>query len=242
MWCVERAISDGLRTFNRAAWTATQTIPIIFIMGDDPVRARSCYDTQPAHNPRHGRYCRFDAQAARRELVFRRIGRNEQGAIQACLPYVKAQREYAIRFAHRAPLWRDRARPCPLAQARAHDGRRRDRGERAGQRFGVHGALAGGSKHALTETNTATANTLSNPEATPAGHCAARCDSSGKPARWRDPAFSSQSASIARIAPVGDLAPASRRNMLRKDSSRLPPPPQPVQLRENGGTPWCVRS
>jgi len=38
---------------------------------------------------------RFDAQAARRELVFRRIGRNEQGAIQACLLYVKAQREYA---------------------------------------------------------------------------------------------------------------------------------------------------
>jgi hypothetical protein len=58
----------------------------------------------------------------------------------------------------------------------------------------------------------------------------------------RDPAFSSQSASIARIAPVGDLAPARRRNMLRKDSSRLPPPPQPVQLRENGGTSWCVRS
>jgi hypothetical protein len=38
---------------------------------------------------------RFDAQVARRELVFRRIGRNEQGAIQACLLYVKAQREYA---------------------------------------------------------------------------------------------------------------------------------------------------
>ena len=38
---------------------------------------------------------RFDAQVARRELVFRRIGRNEQSAIQACLLYVKAQREYA---------------------------------------------------------------------------------------------------------------------------------------------------
>jgi hypothetical protein len=38
---------------------------------------------------------RFDAQAARREIVFRRIGRNEQSAIQACLLYVKAQREYA---------------------------------------------------------------------------------------------------------------------------------------------------
>src|SRR5262245_31647330 len=38
---------------------------------------------------------RFDAQIARREIVFRRIGRNEQGAIQVCLLYVNAQREYA---------------------------------------------------------------------------------------------------------------------------------------------------
>ncbi len=45
-------------------------------------------------------------------------------------------------FAHRAPLRRDGARPCPLAQARAHDGRRRDRDERAGQGLGVHGAPA----------------------------------------------------------------------------------------------------
>jgi Protein of unknown function (DUF2950) len=38
---------------------------------------------------------RFDAQAARREIVFRRIGRNEQSAIQACFLYVNAQRQYA---------------------------------------------------------------------------------------------------------------------------------------------------
>src|SRR5262245_23559812 len=38
---------------------------------------------------------RFDAQIASREIVFRRIGRNEQGAIQTCLLYVNAQREYA---------------------------------------------------------------------------------------------------------------------------------------------------
>jgi len=38
---------------------------------------------------------RFDAQIASREIVFRRIGRNEQGAIQVCLLYVNAQREYA---------------------------------------------------------------------------------------------------------------------------------------------------
>ena len=47
------------------------------------------------------------------------------------------------RFADRAPLRRNRARPCPLAQARAHDGRRRDGGERAGQGLGVHRAPAG---------------------------------------------------------------------------------------------------
>jgi Protein of unknown function (DUF2950) len=44
---------------------------------------------------RYNNTWRFDGQVARRELVFRRIGRNEQGAIQACLLYVKAQREYA---------------------------------------------------------------------------------------------------------------------------------------------------
>src|SRR5881296_2121103 len=38
----------------------------------------------------------------------------------------------AGRFLDRAPLRGDGARPCPLAQARAHDGRRRDRDERAG--------------------------------------------------------------------------------------------------------------
>jgi Protein of unknown function (DUF2950) len=44
---------------------------------------------------RYNNTWRFDAQVASRELVFRRIGRNEQSAIQACLLYVKAQREYA---------------------------------------------------------------------------------------------------------------------------------------------------
>src|SRR5262249_26671904 len=43
----------------------------------------------------------------------------------------------------RSALRRHGARPCPLAQARAHDGRRRDRDERARQGLGVHGASAG---------------------------------------------------------------------------------------------------
>ena len=38
---------------------------------------------------------RFDAVAGRNEIVFRRIGRNELDAIQACLAYVDAQNEYA---------------------------------------------------------------------------------------------------------------------------------------------------
>jgi hypothetical protein len=45
-------------------------------------------------------------------------------------------------FPDRAPLWRHGARPCPLAQARAHDGGRRDGDERTGQGLGVHGAPA----------------------------------------------------------------------------------------------------
>ena len=46
------------------------------------------------------------------------------------------------RLLDRAPVRRHRARPCPFAQARAHDGRRRDGDERAGQGFGVHRAPA----------------------------------------------------------------------------------------------------
>jgi hypothetical protein len=50
-------------------------------------------------------------------------------------------------FADRAPLWRN---GTPLAQARMHDGRRRDRDERAGQGLGVYGALAGRHGYTLT--------------------------------------------------------------------------------------------
>jgi Protein of unknown function (DUF2950) len=38
---------------------------------------------------------RFDAVAGRREILVRRIGRNELSAIQTCLAYVDAQQEYA---------------------------------------------------------------------------------------------------------------------------------------------------
>ena len=38
---------------------------------------------------------RFDTAAGREEVLYRRIGRNELAAIQACLAYVDAQNEYA---------------------------------------------------------------------------------------------------------------------------------------------------
>jgi Histidine kinase-, DNA gyrase B-, and HSP90-like ATPase len=44
-------------------------------------------------------------------------------------------------------LRRHRARACHHPQACAHDGRRRDRDERAGQGFGLYGALAGRRGH-----------------------------------------------------------------------------------------------
>jgi hypothetical protein len=39
---------------------------------------------------------RFDTEAGAEEIVNRRIGRNERAAIQVCLAYVDAQREYAL--------------------------------------------------------------------------------------------------------------------------------------------------
>jgi len=39
----------------------------------------------------------FDTSAGREEVLYRRIGRNELSAIQACLAYVDAQQEYAER-------------------------------------------------------------------------------------------------------------------------------------------------
>jgi len=56
----------------------------------------------------------------------------------------KLFQDHSGRFPDRTPLRRDGARPCHLAQARAHDGRRRDGDERARQRFGVHRAPARG--------------------------------------------------------------------------------------------------
>jgi hypothetical protein len=44
---------------------------------------------------RNGEAWRFDTEAGRMEILFRRVGRNELDAIQACLAYLDAQNEYA---------------------------------------------------------------------------------------------------------------------------------------------------
>jgi len=44
-----------------------------------------------------GESWRFDTKAGKEELLNRRIGRNELNTIQACLTYVDAQREYAMK-------------------------------------------------------------------------------------------------------------------------------------------------
>jgi hypothetical protein len=44
---------------------------------------------------KQGKNWRFDAKAGKKEVLARRIGRNEMGAIRTCLVYVDAQREYA---------------------------------------------------------------------------------------------------------------------------------------------------
>jgi hypothetical protein len=42
-------------------------------------------------------FWRFDTEEGSEEILARRIGRNELGAIQVCLAYVDAQREYALK-------------------------------------------------------------------------------------------------------------------------------------------------
>jgi hypothetical protein len=44
-----------------------------------------------------GEYWFFDTKAGREEILNRRIGRNELNAIQVCLAYVDAQREYVLK-------------------------------------------------------------------------------------------------------------------------------------------------
>ncbi len=47
---------------------------------------------------------RWDGKAGAAEIIARRIGRNELSAVQACLAYVDAQREYYLRNPDNSPL------------------------------------------------------------------------------------------------------------------------------------------
>ena len=47
---------------------------------------------------------RFDTKAGKQEILHRRIGRNELSTIQACLAYLDAQREYAVKDRDRDEL------------------------------------------------------------------------------------------------------------------------------------------
>ena len=60
----------------------------ILVMGDDDYPF-------PIPLVKQGEQWSFDTHAGRNEIVARRIGRNELDAIQVCLAYVDAQREYA---------------------------------------------------------------------------------------------------------------------------------------------------
>jgi hypothetical protein len=69
----------------------------IAMEGDDKAIMVIGPDDFPVPIPlvRKGGEWRFDAAAGREEILFRRIGKNELDAIQACLAYVDAQNEYA---------------------------------------------------------------------------------------------------------------------------------------------------
>jgi hypothetical protein len=69
----------------------------IAMEGDDKAIMVIGPDDFPVPIPlvRKGGEWRFDTAAGREEILFRRIGKNELDAIQACLAYVDAQNEYA---------------------------------------------------------------------------------------------------------------------------------------------------
>ena len=73
-----------------------------------------------------------------------RVGRGRQRHRHDCRAASEAVRRiHPGRCFDRTGVRGNRPRACHLAQACAHDGRRRDRDERAGKGLGVHGALAG---------------------------------------------------------------------------------------------------
>jgi ABC transporter substrate binding protein len=115
---------------------ATTVIPIVFALGVDPVGAGVVASlAQPGGNVTGLSTQSADTAGKRLELLrVRHDGRTAGKVVRGVQPG---------RCRDRAEVRRHWARACHHPQARAHDGRRRDRGKRAGQGFSIYGAAAG---------------------------------------------------------------------------------------------------
>jgi hypothetical protein len=94
--------SDAVQTKNQLEGFAEQAKKNTAVVLDpkNPDRATISVgdDDWPMPIPivkKNGRWL-FDSKAGKRELIYRRIGRNELDAIDVCYEYVEAQREYAL--------------------------------------------------------------------------------------------------------------------------------------------------
>ena len=94
--------SDEVQTKNQLEGFAAQASKDTAVVLDpkNPDRATLSVgdDDWPLPIPivrKNGRWL-FDSKAGKRELLYRRIGRNELDAIDVCYEYVDAQREYAL--------------------------------------------------------------------------------------------------------------------------------------------------
>jgi len=90
---------DAVADKNRHDEFATDFAEAHRIERDGDAKATLVYGSDDFPFPiplvKSGAAWHFDADAGREEVLKRRIGRNELGAIQVCLAYVDAQREYA---------------------------------------------------------------------------------------------------------------------------------------------------
>jgi hypothetical protein len=99
----ERLLHSGDEVADRAALerfvTAYEAGHALEVSGDARAVLAIGEDGWPLPIPivKDGAGWRFDTPAGEEELLARRIGRNELSAIQACLAYVDAQREYYLR-------------------------------------------------------------------------------------------------------------------------------------------------
>ena len=94
--------SDAVQTKNQleafAAQAAKNTAVVLDKKNPDRATLSVGDDDWPMPIPivrKNGRWL-FDSKAGKREILYRRVGRNELDAIDVCLEYVDAQKEYAL--------------------------------------------------------------------------------------------------------------------------------------------------